>query len=150
MYGAPPQKPPVFFWIAQSKHVHPRYPKTHFLAHCVQRYGCLGRQPRTQTIFFCIVHFKHTHPRYRKPHFLAHCVQRYVWTERHPRTQTMFFLALFISNTPIPGIKNTFSGPLCAEVCVYGAPPQNPNNIFWHGPFQTPSSQVSKTTFSGP
>ena len=35
-----------------------------------------------------------------------------------------------IATTPIPGIQNTFSGPWCLKVWVFGAPPQNRNNIF--------------------
>ena len=51
VWGTTPY-PHDFCGIVHFKHTHPRYPKTPFLAHDVQRYGCLGRHPRTQTIFF--------------------------------------------------------------------------------------------------
>ena len=34
-------------------------------------------------------------------------------------------------------------------VWLFGAPPQNPNNIFWHCALQKPSWEVSKNTFAG-
>ena len=51
---------------------------------------------------------------------------------------TCYFLALCSSKRPIPGMpipgmqKNPFSGPWRAVVWLVGAPPQNPDNIFWH------------------
>ena len=52
MVGATPQNPHNMFGIVRFKHHHPRYLKTPFLAHGVQRYECLERHPRTHTIFF--------------------------------------------------------------------------------------------------
>ena len=53
-FGAPPQNPNNIFWHRplQTQHSHPRYPKTPFLAHGVQRCGCLRGHPGSQTIFF--------------------------------------------------------------------------------------------------
>ena len=51
--------------------------ETPFLAHGLQRHGCLGRHPRSQAIFFGIVHFKHHHPGYPKTPLLACRVQWY-------------------------------------------------------------------------
>ena len=58
------------------------------------------------------------------------------------------FLALCSSKTPMPGIQKQ---PLLAyrPLCVFGPPPQNPNNIFWHCAVQTSASEVSKTMFAG-
>ena len=80
VWGASPKPKQFFFSIVQFEHPHPRYPKTPFLAHGVQRYGCLGCHPRTQTIFFGMVQSKHGHPRYPKTAFLARSVQTCGWS----------------------------------------------------------------------
>ena len=119
--GVAPQ-PPIFLRIAQCKHPPTRYPKTPFLVHSVQWYGCLGRHPRTQTIFFGIVQSKHLHPRYPKTPLLAYGVQRYGCFGRHPRTN--FFLALCIPKTPFAGIKKHLSWPMvCRGMIVRSATP---------------------------
>ena len=48
VFGAPPQNPNNTFGLVQSKHPHPRYPRTPLLPYGVQWYWCLGRHPRTQ------------------------------------------------------------------------------------------------------
>ena len=136
MLGALPKNLNNIFGIVQFEHPHPhpRYPKKPFLAHGVQRYGCLGRHPRTQTMFFGIVHCKRLHPRYPKTPLLAQvCRGMGAWgTTQEPK---QYFLGS--SNAPIVS-KNTFSGPWCAEGWVFGAPPQNPNNDFWYCPLSIP------------
>ena len=88
-------------------------PKHHFLALCVSNNPMLGIQ-------------KHL---FRSTGYSA----MGCWSATPEPTQ--FFLAWCISNTTILG---TFSGPQCEEVCVFGAPSQNPHHIFWHGVFHTP------------
>ena len=77
--------------FALRRHPHTRYPKTPFLVHGVQRYGCLGRHPRTQSMIFGTVQFKHHHPRYPKTPLLVYDVQGCVRSGCHPRTQTIVF-----------------------------------------------------------
>ena len=102
--------------------------------------GVWGATPERKQFFYRIVHFKHHHPRYPKTPFLAHGVQGYGCLGCHPRTQTIFS-GIDHFKHPHPGCpKHTFFGPWCAEVWMFGAPPQNANNIFLHCPFQTPAS----------
>ena len=67
-----------------------------------------------------------------------------------PLNPNNIFLALSISNTPILGIqKHLFWPMVCRRMSVWGATPE-PKQFFWHCPLQTPQSQISKNTFSGP
>ena len=43
--------------------------------------------------------------------------------------------------------KNTFSGPQCAEVCVFGAPSQNPPDFFGMMRFKHPHPRYRNTPF---
>ena len=127
VWGATP-KTKQFSSIVHYKHPHPRYSKTPFLAHGVQRYGRLGCHPRTQTLFFGM--FKHHHPRYPKTPFLAYGVPWYGCLERHPRTPPephpkQFFLALCSSITTIPGIQKYLCWPMgYSGMGVWSATPE--------------------------
>ena len=59
------------------------------------------------------------------------------------------FLHCALRTHPSQVSKNSFSGPWCAEVCVYGAPAQKPPAFFCIAALQTHPSQVSKNSFSG-
>ena len=95
-----PRTQTILFGTVCFKHYHFRYPKTRFLAHGVQRYGCLGRHPRTHTIFSGIVQFKDTHPGDPKTLFLAHGAEWFWWLGRHPRTLECGFRI----GVPTPGM----------------------------------------------
>ena len=49
-----------------------------------------------------------------------------------------YFLELCILNTPILGIRKHLCWLLLAVLWMVGAPPQNPDNSFWHCAFQAP------------
>ena len=136
-------------------------PKQYFLAFCSSNTTILGTQKHLcwplggysgmgvwsatpEPIQYFFVHCKHPHPRYSKISLVACGVQRCVRLGRHPRTQ----LAVRTPPSQVP--RNTFAGLWGGTVVwVLEAPPQNPNNFFWHCPLQTPPSQVSKNTFFG-
>ena len=75
MVGAPPEPQTILPGIVLFLDTHPLDPKTHFLAHGLQRYGWLGRHPRTHPILPDIVWIKDIRPREPNRHFLAHGVQ---------------------------------------------------------------------------
>ena len=92
--------------------------------------GATPRTPRTH--FSGIVHYKHTHDRYAKKNWC------YDWCRgmrvRGATPRVRFFLALCIQ-THMVGIQNTFGGIFGAEVCAFGAPPQE-CAVFWHYAFK--------------
>ena len=138
VWGRYPRTQTIYFGIAHFKHTHPRYPKTPFLPHGVQRYGCLGRHPQ----YILAFSISNTPMLGIQKHFfwLMMCRGMGVWGATPKPSQS--FLARPILNTPILGIQSTRARPWCAEVWVFGAPAQNPNDIH--------PSQVSENTFSGP
>ena len=133
-----PRQNPTFLRITQCKHPHTRYPKTRFLAHGVQRYGCLGRQPRTHNMFFGIVCFKRYHFRYLKTPLLAHSVQRYGCLGRHPRTHTIFIGTVRFKYYRFRSPNIPFLAHSAQRYGCLGRHPQNTHHIFWYAAFQTP------------
>ena len=79
-----------------------------------------GATPEPKPYVLCVVCFRHYHFRYPKTAFQAHSVQRYACLGRHPRTHTTFLWHGAFQTLPFLVSKNTFSGPQCAEVCVFG------------------------------
>ena len=132
------------FGIVQFKYHHPRYPKTPLLTNRVQWYSCLERRPRTQTIVFGTVQFKHHHPRYPKTPVLPYGVRWYGCLERHPITQTIC-LVFCSSITTVLGIQKHLPGLWSTVVWVFGAPSQNPNNVFGIVQFKNPNPRYPKT-----
>ena len=75
------------------------------------------------------------------------------WAVPRKRDQMQATMSqMLLIATPEPsseGCKNTLAGLWGTVVWVFGAPPQNPNNIFWHCAIQTPPSEESKKAFAG-
>ena len=148
VWGATPETKQCFLVLSVSNTPIPGIQK-HIFWPMVYGGACVRSASPKPPVTFCIAHSKHTHPRYQKILFLAYGVRRCVCTERHRKTPRYFF-ALHVPNTPIPGIQNHLFWPMvCRGMGVWGATAE-PHDIFWHCPFQTPPSHVSKNTFSGP
>ena len=113
-----------------AKHPHARYPKTSFLAHGVQRYGCLGRHPRTQNNMFWYFTFQTPSCQVFKNTFSdPWCAEPWVFGAPLQNPNSIFWHCPFQRHRGLV-IKNFCFGSWCAEVWVFAAPPHNPNNIF--------------------
>ena len=150
VWDATPEPKQLFFSLVQIEHPHPRYLSKNTIAGL---WGTVvwvfGAPPQMPNNFSSIVHFTHRHPRYRKTPFLAHGVCSYggVWGASPEAKQCL--LVLCNSNIPIPGtIKHLCCPKGYTALGVRGATP-GAKQLFWHCPFQTPPSQVSKNSFSG-
>ena len=129
MYGAPPRQTQVFFCIAHCEHTHPRYPKTAFLAHGVQRYVCTERQPRNPQHFFALCIANTPIPGIQKQLFWFMVCRGVCVRSATPETP------IILSHSPLQThrshvSRNPFFAFWCAEVCVYRAPPQKPPVLF--------------------
>ena len=144
---APPQNPQpttptIFCGSVPFKDTHLRYPKTPFLACCVQWYGWSRRHPRTHTIFCGVVQFKDTHLTDPKTLFLTCGVQWYGRSGRRPRTRKIFCGIVQFKDTHLRDQKDLFC-LVVAVLSVLRAPPQNPYGILWHCVVQRhPSSNI--------